>query len=191
MGSQVGKGLYIFVSVHRCGHAHTRSPTFLLPSLSSAKRQWKGIWGAFAACGLWALSLGEKGGDGGQGGLCPWTGTPVLSQRDACGLNKRTVSFCPFVLFRCLWGRAGHAFGFERKELTFTLNFTCKLLTSKQTRGSQGGEVGKGPSPTFLTQRGAALATRVRSLALGITGTRLTVCVCGGAFQDKGVSSAK
>lgn len=141
-------------------------------------------------CCLWSLGVKpwREGRGWGAGRAVPLDRYPC-AQPEGCLWAKQKdsviLSFCFIPLFV---GGAGHAFGFERKELTFTLNFTCKLLTSKQTRGSQGGEVGKSPSPTFLAQREAALATWVRSLALGITGTRL---VGGGAFQDKRVASAK
>lgn len=135
-------------------------------------------------CCLWSLGVKpwREGRGWGAGRAVPLDRYPC-AQPEGCLWAKQKdsviLSFCFIPLFV---GGAGHAFGFERKELTFTLNFTCKLLTSKQTRGSQGGEVGKSPSPTFLAQREAALATWVRSLALGITGTRL---VGGGGFPGQ------
>lgn len=40
--------------------------------------------------GLEALERGERGGAG-RGDSVHGTGVPVLSQRDICGLNERTV----------------------------------------------------------------------------------------------------
>ena len=99
-------------TLHVCAHTQIAPSCFLPLVLERGNRREFGVHLLPVVFGLEAL---KRGGVGRAVQVCSVSGAgpPVLSQRDACGLNKRTGQ-CRFVLlFYSTVGGAGHAFGFE------------------------------------------------------------------------------